>query len=115
MKEKIIEYFYQGKDTVETYFAGLEIFKASNSEPLFYNKIYKNLKILNQKLYYKELDYNVWNKGYNGIFLGLRRVIQRIIQTSLFDNFIMLTVKRIIISGADEHDFDDVAGLRGRQ
>jgi len=40
------------------------VFGAYNHNQIYYNNVVKNLKILNDRLLYESVDYNVWDKGY---------------------------------------------------
>lgn len=55
------------------------------------------------------MDYDVWDQGCDGIIKGFRRYLLRLVTSSAFDNFIMLTVilntiLMMLVGLVDEND-----------
>lgn len=53
------------------------------------------MKLINNHLLYKIIDYEIWEKGFLGVINGSRRMIKKFVLTSFFDNTIMITVYKV--------------------
>lgn len=82
----------EGQTSIATLFTGVDIFEANEEDIPFYHFIHKPMKIFINSIKYESLDFNIWNKGLEGLAKGARRQLQRLIRMPIFDNFIMLTV-----------------------